>query len=80
MTLDVLLRSFYYKIIFRKDGNKYEISDETGCIKPCGREMTQRLIQAALSIEPCGEFGDLQTGYMNVESIKKIRNTINTIE
>lgn len=42
--------------------------------------MTQRLIQAALSIEPSGEFGDLQTGYMNVESIKKIRNTINTIE
>lgn len=56
------------------------VFDETGCIKPCGREMTQRLIQAALSIEPCGEFGDLQTGYMNVESIKKIRNTINTIE
>ena len=40
------------------------VFDETGCIKPCGREMTQRLIQAALSIEPCGEFGDLQTGYM----------------
>lgn len=26
MTLDVLLRSFLNKIIFRKDGNKYEIS------------------------------------------------------
>ena len=38
--------------------------------------MTQRLIQAALAIEPCGKFGDLQTGYMNVEAIKKIRNTI----
>lgn len=52
------------------------VFDETGCIKPCGREMTQRLISAALAIEPCGKFGDLQTGYMNVEAIKKIRNTI----
>lgn len=36
------------------------VFDETGCIKPCGREMTQRLIQAALAIEPCGKFGDLR--------------------
>lgn len=52
------------------------VFDDIGCIKPCGREMTQRLIRAALSIEPYGNFGDLRTGYMNVEEIKKIRSTI----
>lgn len=52
------------------------VFDETGCIKPCGRETTQRLIRAALSMKPYGKFGDLQTGYMNVEEIKKIRSTI----
>ena len=52
------------------------VFDETGCIKPCGRETTQRLIRVALALKPDEYFGDLATGYMHVENIKALRNTI----
>ena len=52
-----------YNQVFDKDGNT----------QACGRELCQKLIAAANAIEPKrqGYYGDLDTGYMNIEIIQR---------
>lgn len=50
-----------YKAVFAEDGS----------IKACGREACKKLISACLDMKPDGDFGNLDTGVMNVENIKE---------
>lgn len=47
------------------------VFDEHGEIKLCGREACKRLISACLERNPNGDFGDINTGMMNVANIKE---------
>lgn len=55
----------------------HQVFDEVGNVKPCGRDMTKSLIRIAQQLQPDVDFGDLRTGYMNVEHM---HNLIGLIE
>lgn len=50
-----------YHVVFNNEGD----------IKPCGRKACQDLILTCSQMEPNENFGNLNTGIMNVEAIKK---------
>lgn len=52
---------------------KYErVFDENGNVKACGREACKDLISACEQLKPDVDFGNKDTGVMNVENIKKL--------
>lgn len=56
---------------------KYDVVfDESGDVKLCGRNACRDLIFAAAAISPNQNFGDVNSGYMNVENIKKLHDVL----
>lgn len=49
-----------------------EVFDAEGNIKSCGRAKTKELIEEAESIKAGVDFGNTETGFMNVDNIKKL--------
>lgn len=49
-----------------------KVFDADGDVKACGREITKELIAACMKLEPRTDFGNIQTGVMNVENIKQL--------
>lgn len=49
-----------------------EVFDTEGNIKICGRAKTMELIEEAESIKSGVDFGNPETGFMNVDNIKKL--------
>jgi hypothetical protein len=47
-----------------------EVFDENGNVKLCGREKCKELIMACNLKWPDIDFGDLTSGFMNIEKIK----------
>ena len=45
-------------------------------VNNCGREMCRKLIKKANELEPEINHGDLKTGFMNIESIKNLKEKI----
>ena len=52
---------FLYKIVF----------DENGEVRACGRENCKKLIKACMELYPDVDFGNPETGMMNIEKIKE---------
>lgn len=52
------------------------VFDEEGNVKNCGRGACIDLILSAFILDPSQSYGDSSTGYMNVENIKNLRNSI----
>jgi hypothetical protein len=57
---------------FTSDGQGGVVFDEDGNIKVCGREACKALIRECEDRCPDIDFGDSETGMMNVENIKKM--------
>lgn len=53
-----------------------EIFTDNGDIKSCGREKCKELIALLETTYPNIDFGNKNTGFMNVKNIKEIINTI----
>lgn len=49
-----------------------KVFDENGDIKACGRDACKQLILACMEKWPDIDFGNPETGIMNVENIKKM--------
>lgn len=49
-----------------------EVFDAEGNIKACGRACCKELIEACNKVEPEVSHGDLDTGIMDVEAIKRV--------
>ena len=49
-----------------------EVFDENGEVKLCGRYACMGLISACEDIEPGTDFGNTDTGFMNIENIKRL--------
>jgi len=47
-----------------------EIFDKNGEIKPCGRDKCKKLIMLLSEAEPSIDFGNAETGFMNVDNIR----------
>lgn len=56
--------------------NYNEVFSEDGKIKVCGREACKRLIETAYEINPNVDYGNKQTGFMNVESLKALKASL----
>lgn len=52
-----------------------EVFDENGNVQLCGREKCKELIMACQLVWPDIDFGDLNSGFMNVDKIKFYVNT-----
>lgn len=52
----------YYNKVFNSDGT----------IKVCGRDLCKKLIAEADRLEPGISHGNLENGYMNIESIQRL--------
>ena len=48
-----------------------EVFDSNGNVKLCGREKCKKLIDACKNAYKGVDFGDSETGYMNIDNIKK---------
>ena len=48
-----------------------------GSVKNCGREETKKMIEICQNIMPNKNFGNMNTGIMNVEEILKLREMYN---
>lgn len=57
----------------------YQVFDECGNVTSCGRDMTKSLIGAAQRLQPDVDFGNLRTGYMNVEHICNLKNLLEEV-
>ena len=53
-----------------------EVFDNKGNVKACTREKTKALIDCAKSLSPSNDFGNSDTGYMDIDAIKCLRNSI----
>lgn len=57
-----------------------DVFDEDGKIKAVGREHTKALIEFCKSYSPNYDFGNLATGFMNVENIHKLYEKVQAME
>lgn len=48
-----------------------EVFNSDGSVKPCGRDVCKFLISYLSDKYPDVDFGNTDTGYMNIENIKK---------
>lgn len=53
-----------------------EVFDEDWNVKACGREKCKQLINLLEEMYPDKDFGFEDTGFMNVEAIKEITETL----
>lgn len=53
-----------------------EVFNENGEIRPCGREKCKELISLASQIYPKINFGDPNTGIMNMDAMKELRSKL----
>lgn len=54
-----------------------EVFNEDGSVKSCGRAVTSKLISFANNIQPTMDFGDSNTGFMNIDSIQSLHKALN---
>ena len=52
------------------------VFDKDGNIKNCGRESCLALISKAEALKPDTYFGNMMTGFMNAENIKKLHDEL----
>lgn len=48
-----------------------KVFDSDGSVRLCGRETCKKLIEACSNAYPNVNFGDLESGCMNIDNIKK---------
>ena len=48
------------------------VFDENGNVRPCGRDACIELIRTASCIVPDKDFGDVSSGFMNVDRMHKL--------
>lgn len=53
-----------------------QVFDEHGNVKFCGRDVTRRLIHLCQQVDTNTDFGNQETGFMNVENIKRLRESL----
>lgn len=53
--------------------NKYnQVFDKNGNISPCGRSVTRELILICEELDSSGNFGNDETGFMEIENIQNL--------
>lgn len=52
------------------------VFEEDGAVRPCGRETCKKLISVASEKYPNVDFGNPNTGIMNIEVMNKLRKEI----
>ena len=52
------------------------VLDENGHPKACGRENCKKVIHLAEILRPGVDFGDVETGYMNVENLFDLKKEL----
>lgn len=53
-----------------------EVFDEKGSIKACGRVKCMELIKTAVELDGKTKYGNLKTGFMNVDNLKALYESI----
>lgn len=53
-----------------------KVFEPDGSIRPCGRQVCRELITAASNYDQDTNFGDLESGRMNVEAMLELRSNI----
>ncbi len=53
-----------------------KVFDKDGNVKACGRDNCKKLISMANAISNEANYGDIQTGMMNVVSMKSLRDSL----
>lgn len=53
-----------------------KVFDENGHVTLCGRDTCKKLMIALNEIYETVDFGDLETGFLNVENVKKYVNKL----
>ena len=53
-----------------------KVFDENGNVTLCGRDASKKLMIALNEIYEAVDFGDLETGFLNVENVKKYVNKL----
>ena len=53
-----------------------KVFDKDGNVKACGRDNCKKLISIANEISKEANYGDIQTGMMNVISMKSLRDSL----
>ncbi|MBR1454839.1 MAG: hypothetical protein IJ593_09410 [Lachnospiraceae bacterium] len=54
-----------------------EVFTDDNTVKACGREKCKQLIAECNRIKPGTDFGNIETGYMNVVNIIRLKNNLN---
>lgn len=54
-----------------------QVFDENGNIKACGRETCIELIRAAAELDGKTKYGNLKTGFMNIDNLKALYEGVN---
>jgi hypothetical protein len=52
------------------------VFDDHGNVKACGRDACKKLISACQKENPMIDFGNLETGMMNISNIQRLIKTI----
>lgn len=53
-----------------------EVFDKNNEVKVCGREKCKNLIKLASTIKPNIDFGDENTGFMNIDNMIQLRKEL----
>ena len=53
-----------------------KVFDETGNIRACGRTICKQLIQLAQQLDPNTNYGDLDTGFIEIQNMHSLYTTI----
>lgn len=53
-----------------------EVFNKNNEVKACGREKCKNLIKLASTIKPNIDFGDENTGFMNIDNMIKLRKEL----
>ncbi len=49
------------------------VFDEQNNVKPCGRKYTIQLMEELYKVHPEEDFGNIETGFLNVENVLKYK-------
>lgn len=52
------------------------VFDENGDVTVCGREACKQLIMACEEVKPGVDYGNPQTGFMNIENIQNLKREL----
>lgn len=56
-----------------------EVFSEDGSIKACGRAVCKDLILESKKLDSSCEYGNLLTGFMNIENIKRLHDSLMSV-